>query len=309
MKIVFFGSSLFSRVILDRLISHNMVPQLVITTPDKPAGRGLKTKPTPIKIFAKENNIKVINPQNLNEETVIEKIRSIKPDIYVIVSFGKIIPEILLDIPSILSLGVHPSLLPLYRGAAPINWVLINGEKETGTTLFKVNRNFDSGQIIFQEKIKITKDDDLMSLSFKLSQLSADVTIKVINSIIHSDYTLVDQDSSRVTYAPKFRKADGKIQWDLGAEKILNLIRGLRGWPNAFTNYKNIVIKIIRAQIASSDLGGAPGEIVKLAKDSIYIATGKGTIKIKELKPGGKIQMNVSAFVCGYQPKIGDKFF
>jgi len=309
MKIVFFGSSIFSKVILEEMIAQKKVPELVVTTPDRPSGRGLKTTPTPIKIFAQENKIKVISPENLKEEKVVEKIQDIKPQIYIIVSFGKIIPQILLDIPSILPLGIHPSLLPLYRGAAPINWVLINGEQETGTTIFKVNQEFDSGPIIFQERIKVAKDDDAVSLFYKLNQLSALATIKVINSIVQDDYSLTDQDSSKVSYAPKFKKADGKIDWSQDADKILNLIKGLRGWPNAFTTYKDGVFKIIKASISVDDLGGVPGEIVKLTKDSIYVGTAKGTLKIKELKPEGRTEMNISAFACGYQPKLGDKFF
>lgn len=308
MRIVYFGSSDFSKIVLEEFFTRDIFPKLVITNPDKPKGRGLKVTPTPVKSLARKYSLEVMTPKNLEDAEVIKKLKEIDSELFVLVGYGKIIPSPLLKAPKIMPIALHPSLLPLYRGAAPINWAIINGEKETGVTIFKVRDKLDSGHIILQRKIAIEHNDDALIISVKLAKLGAELLFQAFSGIERNSYNLIPQDENRASFAPKLQRKDGKITWNKDAYSIRNLVRGLRGWPEAYTSYHDKIIKILEVDIESTESKEEPSTIVKLDKNGIYVATARGILKIKKLKPQGKKEMDAHAFLCGHHLIVGEKF-
>ncbi|MFH1767647.1 MAG: methionyl-tRNA formyltransferase [Candidatus Omnitrophota bacterium] len=307
MKIAYFGSSYFAKVVLQKLISYGREPSLIITTPDRPAGRGLELRATAVKELAMKENKEILTPSSLTDDSFIRRLKDEQCDLFVVVSYGKIIPKVILDFPRVMCLGLHPSLLPLYRGAAPINWAIINGEEISGVTVFRVEEKLDSGAIILQKKILIRRDSDAVNLSWRLSVFSAAVLLQGIDSIEKEDFSLTPQDEALVSFAPKLKKGDGRIDWQKHASSIRNLVRGLRGWPEAFTYYKNFMLKIIEVEVDENNLVFPPGTVARVSFDSIDIACGQGVVKIKKVKPQGKKEMPAQAFLCGYHIRAGER--
>ncbi|MCF7872817.1 MAG: methionyl-tRNA formyltransferase [Candidatus Omnitrophica bacterium] len=307
-KIVYFGSSNFSKKILQALIEAKIKPVLVITKPDAPKGRGLKLYQTQVAKLSQDNKIKVIKPDNLGEARFLDKISKIKPNYLVVADYGKIIPNELLSVPKILPLGIHPSLLPLYRGPAPIERTLINGETITGVTIFKLDKGIDTGPMILQKKIKIDSNDTYFTLSKKLANLGTEALIEVFYQIKDNFPNMEKQDEKKATFASKLSKQDGKINWENNAEKIKNLIRATLNWPTAYTYYNNKILKITEAENLKDKNKQNPATITKVDKNGIYVATSSGVLKIKKVKPEGKNEMPAWSFVCGHRIKEGDKF-
>ena len=315
MKFVYFGSSQFSCVILDALIRDGKVPSLAVTVPDKPSGRGLKIKSAPVKTMAENAGIEVLSPLSLKDNSFIERLASVSPEIFIAVSYGRIIPKNVLDIASIIPIAVHPSLLPLYRGAAPINWAVINGEKQTGTSVIKISEKVDAGDIIIQKALLIDNSDDAVTLSAKLAELSAEALLEAISYIEEGRYTLTPQDESKATFAPKINKKDGMIIWSKSALSINNMVRGMLPWPEAFTFYKGKLVKILKAESSTRRVetmvgvnGAKPSVILRIDKEGIYVAAGEGVVIIKRVKPEGKKEMDAYAFSRGYRLKVGEVF-
>ncbi|MCM8784735.1 MAG: methionyl-tRNA formyltransferase [Candidatus Omnitrophica bacterium] len=302
MKIIFFGSDNFGIPSVE-ILKRNFELVAVVTAPDKPKGRGLKISPNPVKEWAIANGINVYQPEKF-EESFIDKIKKISPDLIVLISYGKILPSSILNIPKITSINVHPSLLPKYRGPAPIEWALINGETKTGITLIKMDENIDTGQIIIQKEVEISPFDNAFTLKNRLSILAAEVLYKGIEIIKQGGKTYLQKGES--SYARKLKKEDGLIKWEEPAEKIHNLVRGVIIWPTAYTylptNSVKKIIKIYKTEIGNKEgKFGEKGEIIKIEKDYIEVACGEGTLKIKELQLEGKKRMTVSQFLCGYR--------
>lgn len=308
MRFIYFGSSHFSLIVLKKLYKEGFIPELVVTQPDRHKGRGLKVLPTEISRFAEENKLIQIKPLSLNNRDIQEQLILNKPDFLCLADYGKILPGELLAIPKFFSIGVHPSLLPNYRGAAPINWALINGEKETGVTVFKINEHIDAGDIILQKKITIAESDDILSLTDKLARLGACLLIEAIQKIELVDFRLIPQNACGLSFAPRLKKEEGKIIWQASAQHIKNLIRGTLGWPSAYAFYQGKILKIIQADTVHEDSNSEPGTIAKIDKEGMYIATGKGILKITKVKPEGKKEMDAYAFSLGHRVKIGDRF-
>jgi methionyl-tRNA formyltransferase len=307
-KIIYFGSSDFSKKILQALIEAKVKPVLVVTKPDAPKGRGLKLYQTQVAKLSQDNKIEVVKPNNLGKTTFLDKISKIKPNYLVIADYGKIIPNRLLSVPKLLPLGVHPSLLPLYRGPAPIERTLINGETITGVTIFKLDKGIDTGPMILQKKIKIGLNDTYFTLSEKLANLGTEALIEALYQIKDSFPNLEKQNKKNATFAPKLSKQDGKINWKNSAEKIKNLIKATLNWPSAYTYYNNKILKITEAENLEDKNKRSPAAITKVSKDGIYVSAGSGILKIKKVKPEGKKEMSAWSFVCGYKIKEGDKF-
>lgn len=306
-KIIYFGSSQFSKTILKTLIEAKIKPILVITKPDAPKGRGLRLYQTQVAELAKSTHIEVIKPKNLKKTAIIDKISEIKPNYLVVADYGKIIPGSLLSIPKILPLGIHPSLLPLYRGPAPIERTLINGDKISGVTIFKLDKGVDTGPIVLQKQIKIDESDNYFTLSRKFAHLGAEALIESLYQIKNNQIQLKTQNEKKATFAPKLSKRDGKINWNNSAEEIKNLIRATLDWPTAYTHYQNKILKITEAANLDSEKQTESGRIIKIDKTGIYVTTGSGILKIKKLKPEGKKEMPSWSFVCGHKIKEGDK--
>ncbi len=308
MRIIFFGSTDYSLEILKELLSNNYKPLLVITSPDSPRGRGLKVLPSPVRRFCQEVGLEVLTPFKL-DKALVSLIEEIGPDLFIVLSYGKILPPKLLNIPKILPLGVHPSLLPKYRGPAPINWVLINGEEETGVTLFKLSKGVDDGEIITQEKLKITEDDNFFTLSEKIYSLSKKLLIKTLPLLEKGDFSSEPQSSQGISFAPKIDKTLSKINWQEPASKIRNLIRALVSKPCAFSFFRGKRIKFYSAQVEESKIEeGLPGEIVQVFKHTLKINTSEGLLLPLRLQPEGKKVLEISEFINGYHPQEGERF-
>jgi len=302
MRILFFGSDIFGLPSLEILKRKYQIIG-VVTASDKPKGRGLKILPTPVKEWAIMNGIDVFQPE-VFDDNFLKKIEKLSPDLIVLISYGKILPSSLINIPKIASINVHPSLLPKYRGPAPIEWALINGETKTGVTIIKMDEKIDTGEIIIQKEVEILPIDNAITLKNKLSQIASDVLIEGIEIIKKNGKTYPQEGTP--SYAPKLKKEDGLIKWENPSEKIHNLVRGVIIWPTAYTyiitNSTKKLIKIYKAEIGEKEGNfGTPGEIIKIENEYIEVACGKGTLRIKELQMEGKKRMNVSQFLCGYR--------
>lgn len=308
MKTIYLGSSEFSLIVLENIYSAGILPSLIISQPDRPKGRGLKVSSTKVSIFAVKKNIPVIKPYSFDEK-VLGKIRGEEADFFLVADYGKILPEFLLSLPKAMPLCVHPSLLPFYRGAAPIERTLINGEKETGVTIFRINKRVDSGDILLQKKIPVNKSDNIFSLKSKLAQEGAGLLVEALKKIEQGNYELIAQDEFKATGAPKLKKEDGCINWRGEAQSISNLVRATLGWPSAYTFYRQTLIKITEVSVdRDSVVLLPPSTIIKIDKQGIVVAAGKGAVRIKKVKPQGKKEMDAFAFVCGHRVKEGEKF-
>lgn len=323
MNIIFFGSSHFSVPTLKALLGAQYEISCVVTQPDKKRGRGLRITGTPIKEFATASGLPIYDPEKINIEESIQFLTRLNPDLFVVIAYGQILSQELLDVPSIMSLNLHASLLPSYRGAAPIRWAIIKGEKETGVTAIKMTVALDSGPVIMQKKIAINYEDTYVTLENTLSSIAAQVSVEVIEAIKNNTYTLIPQDKNKIFFAPKLKKDDGLIHWNKSAFEIYNQIRGCWGWPGAFTYLNDKLLKIfkagerpftplpVRPHALARGAGFTavcplPGQIVDISKDGLYVATGKGIMVIEELQLEGKRKMTAQEFTAGHQIQYGD---
>ena len=309
MKYIYFGSSAVSCAVLEGLCKSGLIPSLVISQPDKPKGRGLKLSPTEVSVFAQKKNISLIKPKNLKDTKLKEDLAKEEADFLVVVDYGKILPSWVLSIAAKYCICLHPSLLPRYRGPAPIEYALIDGQSHTGVTIFVVNERVDAGDIILQKEVAIEERDDFFSLSDRLTKEGCRVLIEAMGKIWHNDYTLKPQEEKEVTLTHKLKKEDGRINWKSSAVSIRNLMRATKGWPSIYTYYKGTMVKIIDAVVLGENVDDASaGTIIEVNKKGISVATGEGVLLLKTLQPQSKKEMSAWAFVCGHHLKAGEKF-
>lgn len=297
MKIVFFATPEFAIPSLKILHESKYDVVAVVSAPDKQRGRGRSISVTPIKQFALDNNIKVFTPDKLNDENFEEQLKKINADLFVVVAF-RILPKNIYTMPSKGSFNLHGSLLPKYRGAAPIQWAIINGETETGLTTFFLDKKVDTGSIILKEKITIEQSENLGSLHDKMSLSGAQLVLKTVNIIDEENYKPITQDHLLATPAPKIKKETCKIDWSKSAEEIHNLIRGLSPYPGAFFILNNKNFKVFSSQIII-DKNLIPAEIEQ-TKNEVFFGTNTCSIKILELQPEGRKRMKTEDFLRGY---------
>lgn len=305
MTIVFFGSSKFACTSLEKLINSKHKVEAVVTQPDNPSGRHQKLLPTPIKSLALKYKLPVYQPSNLKSKEFLKNLKDIGADLFVVVAYGKILTKDILEMPKIMPINLHASLLPKYRGAAPINWAIINGEKETGITVMKVTEPLDSGEIILQKKLAIKETDAFLDISDKLSEIGSGALIETIGLIEKGNFRLIPQNERESNYAPKMKKTDGLIDWNKTSSQIFSLWRGTLGWPQAYTLFNNKTIKLISMGVADN-LSGRPGQVVDISKNAITVASKDSAISIKELQPESKKIMTASDFIQGHKIKVGD---
>jgi methionyl-tRNA formyltransferase len=297
MKIVFFGTPDFA--IPSLKILHESEHEIVgvVTAPDKPRGRGRRLSPTPIKQFAVKNGIKVLTPEKLKDAQLVDELNSLQVDLFVVVAF-RILPENVYTIPTEGSFNLHGSLLPKYRGAAPIQWSIINGEKETGLTTFFLEKKVDTGNIILKEKIKIDDSDNLGTLHDKMSLAGAELVLKTVNLIDQNKVELIPQDDTVATPAPKITKEICNIDWNKSAVEIHNLVRGLSPYPGAFFIHEGKTFKVFESEISEAT-NLEPGEISQ-SKNEIAIGTATTALRILNIQPEGRKRMSVQDFLRGY---------
>lgn len=303
MRIIFMGTPNFAVPCLKKLIQSDHEIVAVFTQPDKKKGRGYTLAAPPIKELALQHKIPVFQPENLKNQEISNLIESLRPDLIIVVAYGKILPGNVLKIPQLGCINVHGSLLPKYRGAAPIQWAIINGEKITGITTMYMNEGLDTGDIILQSETKIGKNETSAELFDRLSIIGAELLIKTLTEIELGNIHREKQHDEIATYAPMLNKSLAKINWNESAEKIHNLVRGLNPWPVAMTALDNKNLKIYKTKIAES-IYGNPGEI-KSIDPFIVVCGNNSAIEILELQLESKKRMNSSDFSRGYKLKLG----
>ncbi len=299
MNIVFMGTPDFAVESLKELIkNHNVLA--VISQPDKPKGRGKKLVNTPIKQFALDNGIeKIYQPEKIKDEEFIKQLESLNPDLFVVVAYGQILSEEVLSIPKYGCINVHGSLLPKYRGAAPIQWSIINGEEKTGVTIMYMEKGLDSGDMILKEEVVIDKKETYKTLHDKMSVVGARALIKAIELIETGKVDAKKQDHSQATYAPMITKEMGHINWDNTSKDIINLIRGINPMPMAYTIYKDEIFKVSEAEeVLGYD--GKIGEIVSIEKEGFVVKTKDTSVIIKEMQAKGGKRMKTSDYLRGH---------
>lgn len=299
MKIVYMGTPEFAVPALRALFEKGYEIPIVISQTDKPKGRGNKLQQTPVKELAISLGLNVHQPEKVNDTETIELIKSVQPDFIIVAAYGQILQEELLSIPKYECLNIHASILPKYRGAAPINWAIINGDSITGITIMKMEKGLDSGPMILKSETKINNDDTAEELHDRLSVMGAELVIKAIEDIKFGKASYTPQDHSESSYAPMLYKNTGRIDWSKPSEKIRNLIRGLIPWPNAFTFYKDERVRILMADSIKYNHNILPGTIVKADKEGIKVAVGDGFVVIKQIQFPNKKPMDVSAYLLG----------
>jgi methionyl-tRNA formyltransferase len=288
-------------------VKENVVA--VITQPDRPKGRGLKVTQSAVKELALTYSIPVHQPEKIKDANAINLVKSIAPDLIVVVAYGKILPKEIIEAPKYGSINVHASLLPKYRGAAPIQWALINGDKVTGITIQKVAEALDSGDIILQEKIDIDDSDNIKTLASKLFDIGSKLLIKAIAMIKSEEIAYIKQDERAATLAPQLEKSTGEIKWDKSAKEIFDLIRGCDPWPVAYTYFNGKMFKIFSSMIGIAEKEHKPGKVVEIAKDEGFIVgCGKGSLLIKEVQIEGSRKMDAWQFMLGHKIICGDIF-
>lgn len=310
MKIIFMGTPDFAVGTLEALIEAGHEVVLAVTQPDKPKGRGKEMQYTPVKECALKHDIPVFQPRRVREEECIEELRKYNADIMVVVAFGQILPKEILEMCTYGCVNVHASLLPKYRGSAPIQWAIIDGEEVTGVTTMQMDEGLDTGDMLLKTEVTIEPKETGGSLFDKLADAGAKLCVETLEALQNKTVTPIPQGETTTAYAKMLDKQLGNIDWNKTAVQIERLIRGLTPWPSAYTNWNDKVMKIWDAEVSAIDTeteDAKPGTIVKVEKDAFYVQTGEGLLKVCELQIPGKKRMDAGAFLRGYQVKVGEK--
>ena len=310
MKVIFMGTPDFAVGTLEALIEAGHEVVLAVTQPDKPKGRGKEMQYTPVKECALKHAIPVFQPRRVREPECIEELRKYDADIMVVVAFGQILPKEILEMCTYGCVNVHASLLPKYRGSAPIQWAIIDGEEVTGVTTMQMDEGLDTGDMLLKTEIPIEPKETGGSLFDKLAQAGAKLCVETLEALQNGTVTPIPQGETTTAYAKMLDKQLGDINWNKTAVEIERLIRGLTPWPSAYTNWNEKVMKIWDAEVSDIDVemeDAKPGTIVKVEKDAFYVQTGEGLLKVCELQIPGKKRMDAGAFLRGYQVKVGEE--
>ena len=312
MKVLFMGTPDFAATVLARLINSGHEIIGVVTQPDKQKGRAQEVAFSPVKELALEHGLTLYQPLKVREQEFLDLIQTIKPEVILVAAFGQILPKALLDIPPLGCINVHASLLPKYRGAAPIQYSIIDGETETGITIMYMGVGIDTGDIILQKKLPITPQETGGSLFEKMAVLGAELLIEALIKIQNKTASRIPQENDKATYVKTIDKNMGKIDFTQPARKIEQLIRGLNPWPSAYTFLEGKTIKFWQAEVEAVVEQGelslfSPGEVAQVRKDAIVIMTGDGLLVVKELQLEGKKRMMADAYLRGYSIKVGTK--
>ena len=323
MKIVFMGTPDFAVPALKALAeSAKHEVSLVVTQPDRPRGRSGKPAPSDVKLCAEQYGIPVFQPEKVREEAAVERLRRENADIFVVAAFGQLLPKTILEMPRFGCINIHGSLLPAYRGAAPVQWAVLDGQKEAGDTIMQMNEGLDTGDILMQESIPLSADETAGSLYDKLSSMGGPLLLKALDAIEEGNVTPVPQGDSGTHYAKMLRKEMGNIDWTKSAEEIGRLVRGLNPWPSAYTHWNGKMLKIWMAETVTQEelsaLGcdekngmdlkeAQPGTVMIVTKDTLMVQTGDGLLALTELQMEGKKRMPVQAFLMGCRLQTGEK--
>jgi methionyl-tRNA formyltransferase len=300
-KLIFMGTPQFAVPTLQALIEKGHEILAVVTQPDRPKGRGRKLIPSPVKELAAAHQIKVLQPQNVSDEHFCDQIRQMEPDTAIVVAFGQILKKNLLTIPGWGVINIHASLLPKYRGAAPIPWAILNDESKTGLTVMRMDEGLDTGPILFQKEVPILEDETAGQLHDRLSELAGKLIVEALTHMAKTHVKEIPQDESLASYASKIEKRDSLVDWKQPAMKISCLIRALDPRPGAYTLLEGKQVKLFSATVVDrSGLDGVPGRVVKNTREAIHVGTGQGIIGIREIQYPGKRRLSIPDFLRGF---------
>ena len=302
-RIIFMGTPDFALPALDKLQLNHYPILSVITQPDRPAGRGQKEVAPPVKILAQKYGLPVLQPQKVKDPSFLEAFYSLNPDMVVVAAFGQILPKAIIDFPKMGCLNIHPSLLPKYRGAAPLNWSIIRGETKTGVTIMMMDEGMDSGDILMQEETPLGYSETFGELHDRLAKLGADMLLKTIAQLEAGTARRQAQDIDAVTFAPRLTKETGKINWGDNAVNIVNLIRGLSPSPAAYTVMDGQTLKIFSAEAMTGDVKLPPGAVGTVTAAGLHVTVSDGYVILKDVQLAGKKRMLIGDFLRGYRLK------
>lgn len=305
-KLLFMGTPEFAVPSLNVLIKSDFNIVGVVTQPDRPKGRGREVSPSPVKTLAESHGLAIYQPEKVKSRDFLNLFHHISPDIVVVSAFGQILPKEILESAKMGCINVHPSLLPKYRGAAPINWTLIRGETKTGVTIMFMDEGLDTGDILLQEETSIQPEETYGELHNRLAELGASLLMKTLSEIVNSTFERIPQDSSLATYAPRISTVDALIQWDLDFRDVLNLIRGLSPVPCAFTFLKGKKLKIFKASAEGGIVAEGPGKVGRLTEKGLPVSAKGGLVYLREVQIENKKRMDIQDFLRGFPISPGD---
>ncbi len=303
LRTIFMGTPAFACPTLQKLIDRGERPVAVVTQPDRPKGRGQQTSQPPVKVLAEQHGIPVHQPPKVRAPEFIEIVRELRPDLIVVVAFGQILPKGLLEIPKYGCINVHASLLPRYRGAAPLNWCIINGETETGVTTMLMDVGLDTGDMLLEKRTAIDPEEDTQSLHDRLALLGAEALAETIDLLKRGELKPQKQDDALTCYAPMLKKEDGCIDWQRENRDIKNQVRGMTPWPGAYTFLDGKMLKIYKTRTAAG--GGSPGAVLRVDRQGLEVACGTGSLFIEELQLEGRKRLSAADFLAGYKIEPG----
>ncbi len=309
MDLIFCGTPEFAVPTLKKLVEAGHNVRLVVTQPDRPSGRGQEIAPPPVKRLAVSLGIPVVQPDKIkNNQEFRQQLEAAKPDAIIVVGYGRIIPKWMIDLPRHGNINLHASLLPKYRGAAPIQWAIARGETVTGVTTMRIDEGLDTGDILLQREMPINPEDTAVILSPRLAEMGTHLMLETLERLAAGSIQSRKQDHTEATLAPMLKKEDGQIDFNLQAPEILNRLRGFQPWPSAFTSFRGKNLTLHHARLPGSGSGPlAPGEL-KVAGEDLFLGCGEGTaLQVMELQPEGKRRMSARDFIHGYRPKSGEK--
>lgn len=311
MKVIFMGTPEFAVSALDALVEAQHQVALVVTQPDKPKGRGKEMQITPVKACALKHDIPVFQPVKIKEKDAVETLRGYGADVFVVAAFGQILPEEILNMPKFGCINIHASLLPKYRGAGPIQRVILDGMSETGITIMKMDKGVDTGDMLLQSVVPIDEKETGDSLHDKLAIAGSKLIVEALCKIEAGDIAPVKQNDADSCYAGMLDKSMGKIDWSRDAVQIERMVRGLNSWPGTYTSYNGKVLKIWESDVCEKEKtleNEVPGTVTAVDKAALYVRTGKGVLKITQVQLEGKKRMDVKAFLLGCRIEAGEIF-
>lgn len=309
LRILFMGTPDFAAATLQALLSGPDTVVAVVTQPDRPKGRGKKLTPPPVKVLAEEAGIPVLQPTRIKTQEFRDELAAYCPDVTIVAAYGRILPLSLLTLAPHGCINVHGSLLPAYRGAAPIQWAVINGDSKTGVTIMQMDEGMDTGDILLTATLSIGDEDTAGTIFPQLAELGGATLLKALSLLKRGELTAIPQDNSKATVAPMLKKEDGRIDWQKSARQIHALIRGLDPWPSAYCFLHGTRFRLFRPEVVHQSTDAEPGTVISADKRGLLIATGRDCLLVREVQPEGKKRMPVESFLCGSHIDAGTRLF
>ena len=307
-RIIFMGTPDFSVPALQSLIDGPDEVVALVSQPDRPKGRGKKVTPTPTKVVAEAAGVPVLQPTKIRTEEFLDTLRSFNPDLIVVAAYGRILPASILELPPQGCINIHGSLLPRHRGAAPIQWAVLSGDKEAGVTIMEMDEGMDTGAMLLPASIPVAEDETAGGLFQKLSTLGGKALLEALDLLRKDNLLPTEQDHSLATEAPPLKKEDGVIDWTRPASELHCFIRGMDPWPTAYSFLDNKRFRFFSPRLGDKTSSLPPGSIVSADKNGLQLSTGEGTLLIQEIQPEGKKRMSVEAYLCGQKLSSGQRF-